>query len=118
MRNKQNARGNRFRRTGNYNSNNSNSQRRDYSAYTCRYCHIKGHIQSACRKRIAAGAPLIDARGNKMQQVREINGADQNSQGETATTQPPSNTPATAPQQTFNPFVSSIDFTNQHLNFY
>jgi hypothetical protein len=112
IKNKQNFRGNRFRRGGN-NSNNS-TQRRDYSAYTCRYCNIKGHIQSQCRKRIAAGAPLVDSKGNKMQQVREIE-KDQPPQGDTPAQ---ATTSTTAPQQMFNPFVSTIDYTNQHLNWY
>jgi hypothetical protein len=27
---------------------------------TCRYCKIEGHVQKVCRKRIAAGAPMVD----------------------------------------------------------
>ena len=33
------------------------------SPMKCRYCKITGHAQKVCRKRIAAGAPMVDAEG-------------------------------------------------------
>jgi len=32
----------------------------------CRYCHMKGHMQRACFKRKAAGAPCVDQFGNPL----------------------------------------------------
>jgi Retrotransposon gag protein len=97
---------NRFQRGGSQRF----GQRRDYSAYACRYCNIKGHIQAQCRKRIAAGAPMVDNKGNAMKQVREVDGGDSN---DTTTNSSTTNNSAS----TYNPFIASIS-NNPHLNYY
>ena len=83
---------------------------RDFSQYKCRYCNALGHIQSACRKRQAAGAPLVDSKGAPMK-VQEI-------------TADPTAQPAAQqqPLQHFNPYadpaaINSI-FQMPHLNHY
>ena len=98
---------------GNSNNNRGSNQKRDFSAYTCRYCHIKGHIQTQCRKRIAAGAPLVDNKGGPMKQVRELEFDTDGS-----TTSAPTGAPTSAPTGSFNPFLAQIDNNNPHLNFY
>jgi len=40
-----------------------NSARPHTALVQCRYCKIFGHLQTVCRKRQAAGAPLVDATG-------------------------------------------------------
>jgi hypothetical protein len=109
------------------NTNNAgNNAKRDYSAYTCRYCNIKGHIQSVCRKRIAAGAPMVDAQGKHIRSVHEANAMDQAQQPQQQQQQPPAqasgaSAPVIAPPYS-NPFdpnasLNSI-FSNAHLNYY
>jgi hypothetical protein len=106
------------------NTNNSGTgTRRDYSAYTCRYCNIKGHIQSVCRKRLAAGAPMVDAQGKRMQTVHETTGTDQQQQQQS---QPPQTAGAAAVSAAAQSFVNPFDpnaslnsiFANHHLNYY
>lgn len=50
-------------RSGGSSASSSGGPARDYSAYKCRYCQALGHIQTQCRKRMSAGAPLVDAKG-------------------------------------------------------
>jgi hypothetical protein len=48
---------------------NKQQQQRQTSAAAkdeCRYCHVKGHMQRACFKRKAAGAPCVDQYGNPL----------------------------------------------------
>jgi hypothetical protein len=91
--------------TGGFKAATGRTPARDFSTYTCRYCNNKGHIQSACRKRIAAGAALVDNTGKPMRSVNETQLA------------PPSQPPAQPLQcNPFDPTINSI--FNQHLNMY
>jgi len=40
-----------------------------FSNVVCRYCKIKGHMQSVCRKRLAAKAPCVDEKGAPFKKV-------------------------------------------------
>jgi hypothetical protein len=106
----------------NTNNTSGTGARRDYSSYTCRYCNIKGHIQSQCRKRLAAGAPLVDNQGKTLRSVHETQGADMT--GAVTGSAPPAQTgtTVTGAPQLFNPFqqeggINQL-FANHHLNFY
>jgi len=95
-------------------SGGSSSNKRSYADYTCRYCKIKGHIQSVCRKRIAAGAPLVDSQGNTMKSVNNTNATE----GSQQPSQPadPTNAGSSNP---FDPNASlNSDFAQFPLNFY
>jgi len=109
-------------------STSSGAAQRDYSAYKCRYCQALGHIQSNCRKRAAAGAPLVDARGTPMQQRVAQVGEEQPSSGALVQSQPQSQQHfAGYSQAGFNPFAESTVNTlfqqpqlqqQPHLNWY
>lgn len=47
--------------------NAGNAGRRDKKNVKCFYCKLMGHFQLECRKRIAAGAPMVDAAGKPLQ---------------------------------------------------
>jgi hypothetical protein len=69
----------RFGRRDQNNRKGRNDKKKD--ARSCRYCHLTGHMQQKCRKRIAAGAPCVDENGKpwanqpgKVHQVAESAG--------------------------------------------
>lgn len=87
--------------------------RKNYSAYVCRYCNIKGHIQSECRKRIAAGAPMVP----HTPKPKSVNETEQ----QPSTAPPPQPAAPAAPLQPFNPFAydpTVNNLYNPHLNMY
>jgi len=92
----------------------NSATKRDYSAYTCRYCHIMGHIQSVCRKRIAAGAPMVDSQGKQM---KSVHNTEANQEG--SPQQGPASVPPTGAVNPFDPNASlNSVFANAHLNYY
>ena len=60
---------NKKKKSTNSQANGSTRPKQSHSAAAkdeCRYCHMKGHMQRACFKRKAAGAPCVDQFGNPL----------------------------------------------------
>lgn len=80
-------------------NNPGNTPRRDYSGYKCHYCHIPGHLQQVCRKRLAAGAPMVPVPPPRQPPKR----VDEIGETQGTSTQAPPGNPALQ-YQYFNPF--------------
>jgi len=92
-----------FRRNGNKRNGNGKSDDRK-----CRFCHRTGHMQPECKKRIAAGAPCVDANGKPWaKQPTKVNGVSSDNQRSAAP--PPSN--SQPPQQSAHGHASTISGT-------
>ena len=62
--------------SGSNNNGNKNENQQNREDWKCRYCNAPGHMQADCRKRKAAGAPLVDRHGKPLRGnnkgVREV----------------------------------------------
>jgi hypothetical protein len=85
--------------------------KRDYSSYKCHYCHIPGHLQQVCRKRLAAGAPMVPQSAAGLQKVSETEhtpGAQNSQPAMPAGTPAPPAHSLPDPYQYFNPFAGAV----------
>jgi hypothetical protein len=108
----------------------SSAPKRDYSMYKCHYCHIQGHLQQVCRKRLAAGAPMVNQAPAGLRSVSSVD--KENGYTPPPPSQPhhgmPAGSPAPPPgslpdpNQYFNPFQGSVQSITRtppsHLNWY
>jgi hypothetical protein len=102
-------------RRGRGNRTNRSGPRRDLSNYTCHYCNIRGHLQADCRKRKAAGAPMV-SQNHSVKSVHNTEGTPSVAGAPTSETMAP-----TAPAIVYNPYATDPalnNIYNPHLNFY
>jgi hypothetical protein len=112
-------------RRGTNRGGSTSSGSRDYSLYKCHFCHIPGHLQQVCRKRLASGAPMVAQPTNGLQKVSETQlstGSATAPHGMPTGTAPPPPGQLPDPQQYFNPFQGAVQSVQMspynNLNWY